>query len=232
MYKHFYNKSSETNLNINVHNSSSPLGPVYSTNEVKSRSRCLTALMLEVPLFLYAIIHCIAATFGLILLTSSSNFLYTTREEIELVTVGSIGCVTSCLALLAVWMRVRSLLVPLILFLLFTIIFDSISIFAYFTTKNANLDLRNGAFVSEAIIKYSADLVLFTALKLLFSLIIFQITVQTYRRNLKLRGGRSPFRIGKKNGSNDKERLAASPKLAENKNSRLNFAQFGYVQEM
>jgi len=56
--------------------------------------------------------------------------------------------------------------------------------------------------------------------------------VQTYRRNLKLRGGRSPFRIGKKNGSNDRERLAASPKFAENKNSKLNFAQFGYVQEM
>jgi len=231
MYKHFYNKSSETNLNINMNTSSSTLGPVYSSSESKSKSRCHTALMLEVPLILYAILHCIAATIGLILLTSSNDFLYTTQEEIELVTVGSIGCVTSCLALLAVWMRVRSLLVPFILFLLFTIILDSISIFAYFTHKE-NIDLENRDFVSEAIIKYSADLVLFTALKLVFSIIIFQITVQTYRRNLKLRGGRSPFRIGNKTCSNDKERLAASPKLAEKKNSRFNYAQFGYVQEM
>ena len=43
----------------------SELGPIYPPRQ---QSRCVTAMMLEVPVFFYGLLHLFAATFGLILL--------------------------------------------------------------------------------------------------------------------------------------------------------------------
>ena len=48
--------------------------------------------------------------------------------------VGSVGAVAAVLALLGVWCRHRPLLLPLLIFLCFTLVLDAVTVFAYFTS--------------------------------------------------------------------------------------------------
>ena len=52
----------------------------------------------------------------------------------ELVVVGSVGAVAAVLALLGVWCRHRPLLLPLVIFLCFSLVLDAVTVFAYFTS--------------------------------------------------------------------------------------------------
>merc|ERR1712025_586228 len=97
----------------------------------KAGSRCYTSILLEFPIFLYGLLHLLAATFGIIILQSSRYSSFSTQEEVELLVVGCVGTAVSILGLLAIWLRVRHLLLPLLLFLVFIILFDAVSIFAY-----------------------------------------------------------------------------------------------------
>merc|ERR1711946_82477 len=100
----------------------------------RAGSRCYTSILLEFPIFLYGLLHLLAATFGIIILQSSRYSSYSTQEEVELLIVGCVGTAVSILGLMAIWFRVRYLLIPLFLFLMIIIIFDAISIFAYITS--------------------------------------------------------------------------------------------------
>ena len=52
----------------------------------------------------------------------------------ELVVVGSVGAAAAVVALLGVWCRHRPLLLPLLIFLCFTLVLDAVTVFAYFTS--------------------------------------------------------------------------------------------------
>jgi hypothetical protein len=102
----------------------------------KAGSRCYTSILLEFPIFLYGLLHLLAVTFGIIILQSSRYSSFSTQEEVELLVVGCVGTAVSILGLMAVWFRFRHLLLPLLLFLVFIIMFDAVSIFAYFTNDS------------------------------------------------------------------------------------------------
>ena len=144
--------------------------------------------------------------------------------------LGVVGSISSSVALLAVWLRMRPMLIPLILFLIFTMVLDAASIFMFYTTLSEQWSQRL-AFIP----RYSHDLVLFIIGKLIYSILLFHSTCQSYRRNLKLRGGRSPFRIQKKNsettGDQENQKHSASPKLSK-KQAKFQYSQFGQVQEL
>merc|ERR1712126_377532 len=222
---------------IGAHSSSqaqSDLGPVYPP---RKQSRCVTAMLLEVPVFLYGLLHLLAATFGLILLQtsteSSSNSSYSTTDEVELLIFGCLGSVTSSLALLAIWIRVRHLLVPLLLFTSFSTVFDAVTLCSYFTSTSRTFLESNVLRGYNVIPKYSQDVLFIVIGKLVISILLFRVVVSAYRRNLKLRGGRSPFRVSKKssgsNISSEKEKMSASPKFQKKSHPP---PQFGFVLEM
>lgn len=88
----------------------------------KAGSRCYTSILLEFPIFLYGLLHLLAATFGVIILQvwcsprrpqvlqlpylqSSRYSSFSTQEEVELLVVGCVGTAVSILGLMAIWFR-------------------------------------------------------------------------------------------------------------------------------
>ena len=133
----------------------------------------------------------------------------------ELLIFGCIGAVASSLALVAIWIRLRHLMVPLLLFVSFSTVFDAVSILSYFTATSRRFLESNILRGYNVIPKYSSEIIFIVIGKLVVSILLFRIIVQAYRRNLKLRGGRSPFRASRKNSCSniDKENISASPKF-------------------
>ena len=162
----------------------------------------------------------------------SSNSSYSSTDEVELLIFGCIGTVASSLALLAIWIRVRHLLVPLLLFISFSTVFDAVSLCSYFTSTSRTFLEANVLRGYNVIPKYSQDILFIVIGKLVISLLLFRVVVSAYRRNLKLRGGRSPFRASRKsscsNISTVKENMSASPTFQKKSHP----PQFGYVIEM
>jgi len=212
----------------------SELGPIYPP---RKQSRCVTAMMLEVPVFFYGLLHLFAATFGLILLQKSSenstNSSYSTKDEVELLIFGCLGSIASSLALLAIWIRVRHLLVPLLLFVSFSTVFDAVTLCSYFTSSSRTFLESNVLRGYNLLPNYSQDILFIVIGKLVISILLFRVVVSAYRRNLKLRGGRSPFRVSRKsscsNISSEKEKMSASPKFQKKSHPP---PQFGFVLEM
>lgn len=88
----------------------------------RAGSRCYTSILLEFPIFLYGLLHLLAATFGIIILQvrcfshisyqyfslhfqSSRYSSFSTQEEVELLIVGCVGTAVSILGLMAIWFR-------------------------------------------------------------------------------------------------------------------------------
>ena len=60
----------------------------------------------------------------------------------------------------------------------------------------------------------SRNVFFFVCVKLVYSLVLIQAVIRAYRRNLKIRGGRSPLRLRSKSPRNvDVENSSGSPKL-------------------
>ena len=145
----------------------------------------------------------------------------------ELLIIGSVGTVSSLFALLGIWFRVRSMMIPLLLFLLFTILMDAVSSFYYFTSytfdsdKIGNdFDFYRGIHTNNLLPSYTRNEMFFVIGKLIFSILLFRSISKCYRRNLLLRGGRSPFRSNKKLNNNNHEGLSISPELSKNSKYR------------
>ena len=118
----------------------------------------------------------------------------------ELSVFGFVGFLVSGLALAAVWFKYRHFLLPLLIFLLFTTIFDSISVFASFTTteEEDNINMDTSQYLTTAsnyFPIFSSDLAVSVVIcKILFSIFLLERVVHNYKKNIKIRGGRSPVR--------------------------------------
>merc|ERR1712110_1305842 len=128
--------------------------------------------------------------------------------------VGCVGTAVSILGLMAIWFRVRYLLLPLLLFLMIIIFFDAISIFAYITSgPPENLGESHYWYKRYMIVPdLSRNVFFFVIVKCVYSLVLVQAVIRAYKRNLKIRGGKSPFRVRSKSPRNeDVENPSGSP---------------------
>merc|ERR1712126_469715 len=88
---------------------------------------------------------------------NSSNSSYSTTDEVELLIFGCLGSIASSLALLAIWICVRHLLVPLLLFVSFSTVFDAVTLCSYFTSSSRTFLESNVLRGYNVIPKYSQD---------------------------------------------------------------------------
>ena len=136
---------------------------------------------------------------------------------------------------LHLFFRMRYLLLPLLLFLVLIILFDAVSIFAYITNghseKSGDYHFRWDFWTSfldiiwqkkhhfryiryMAVPEISRNVFFFVIVKLVYSLVLIQAVIKAYRRNLQIRGGRSPFRVRSMSPRvRDVENPSGSPKL-------------------
>ena len=127
--------------------------------------------------------------------TSDSSKLI---EEVELSVFGLVGLLASSVALAGIWMKYRPCLLPLIIFLLFTIIFDCISVFSSLTAGAEDPGDLTTASTYIPLFSSRQTLVV-VVFKVLFSLFMTERLVYNYRRNIMIRGGRSPVKRNTKN---------------------------------
>merc|ERR1719508_512933 len=92
---------------------------------------CSSSLLLEILLYVHTGLHLLAVALSISVLNHKSNDL----QAVELVVVGMSGALTTTLAIMGLWYRQRQFLLPLVVFLLSTIVLDSISIFYYFVSS-------------------------------------------------------------------------------------------------
>ena len=204
--------SSTTNLGL----SKSPV----SERKTKSRSDC-NKILLTVMFSLYGALHLAVAVLALFLIQvkvlaaphqhSSAHwtryivvFLFQFSgseriiEEVELSVFGLVGFLASGLALAGVCFKYRHFLLPLLLFLLFTTVFDSISVFASFTTPEEEDNSNTSQYLKTArnyFPIFSSGLAVSLVLcKIFFSIFLIERVIHNYKKNIKIRGGRSPVR--------------------------------------
>ena len=117
-------------------------------------------------------------------------------EEVELSVFGFVGFLVSGLALAAVWFKYRHFLLPLLIFLLFTTIFDSISVFASLTSAGETEDTSQYLTTARNYFPTfsSGQAVSVVVCKIFFSIFLLERIIHNYKNNIKIRGGRSPVR--------------------------------------
>merc|ERR1719188_2672108 len=76
-------------------------------------------------------------------------------------------------------------MVPLLLFVSFSTVFDAVSILSYFTATSRRFLESNILRGYNVIPKYSSEIIFIVIGKLVVSILLFRIIVQAYRRNLK-----------------------------------------------
>ena len=172
-----------------------------------SKSSGCNDVLLTVLISLYGALHVAAAGLALFLIqvncterpeTRINVFLFQTEEsdnmieKVELSVFGFVGFLSSSSALAGIWLKYRHCLLPLIIFLIFTTIFDCISVFASLT---AGEEEREGRIARNYLPLLTSRAALWAAVfKILLSLFLLERLVHNYRRNVKIRGGRSPVR--------------------------------------
>ena len=128
-------------------------------------------------------------------------------EAVELSVFGFVGLFSSCAALAGIWLKYRHCLLPLIIFLIFTTIFDCISVCASLTAPDeAPQDLTNAR--NYLPLFSSRESLVGAVIKVLFSLFLLERLLHNYRKNIKIRGGRSPVR---RNNASNENLNSASP---------------------
>ena len=193
-----------------------PVHNQFAQKSSRGSSYCCGRLMLLLAaITIYALFHLLSLSYGVILVQQDIISDLSDYEEIELVTVGCIGSVTSLVAAFGLWFKLRSFLLPLLMFMIFTMILDSVSVFYYFTSPTHSFDqtsnkfdLYRGIHRNQIIPTFTQDAIFLIIGKIIFSLFLSRAIIRTYRYDLRLRGGRSPVRC---NNNNNQEIYSLSP---------------------
>ena len=64
---------------------------------------------------------------------------------------------------------------------------------------------------------YYQDVFFFVVVKLVYSILLLRVILRTFRRNLKFRGGRSPFRMTAKTSDSSSQVESGSPQFKKKK---------------
>ena len=128
--------------------------------------------------------------------TKHTYFEPRSARNVNLKISGFLGFLVSGLALAAVLFQYRHFLLPLLLFLLFTTIFDSISVIASLTsTEDWDEPAQYLTTAWNYFPTFSSGLaVSVMACKIFFSIFLLERVIHNYKKNIKIRGGRSPVR--------------------------------------
>ena len=160
-----------------------------STPKTTTAPCCSSSLLLEILLYVHTGLHLLAVALAISVLNHKSNDL----QAVELVVVGMSGALTTTLAIMGLWYRQRQFLLPLVVFLLSTIVLDSISIFYYFVSS-PNAEPTYPRMSPISLYPNTDRMIPYLILKVVFSFWLVKSLISVYRKNLSIRTGRSPLR--------------------------------------
>jgi len=163
--------------------------PQQSPGEVSSGRAGCTLLLLT----LYCAAHLLMAVHAVLCLTSGPP---PGSHCPELLTLAICGVTAAGLAVLAVWAKIRLLLVPLVLFLVVTLILDLMTLFYFILSGNSFNSIEN---LNPSLAPFSRHSSSFLfVIKFIVSCCLLRLVILLYRKNLLMRTGRSPFRSASK----------------------------------
>eukprot|EP00092_Neocalanus_flemingeri_P045669 GFUD01051149.1.p1 GENE.GFUD01051149.1~~GFUD01051149.1.p1 ORF type:complete len:226 (+),score=59.67 GFUD01051149.1:55-732(+) len=147
-------------------------------------------LLVKMLLYVHTGLHLLAIA----LAASSLHHISSDHTQAaELLIVGTSGALTGIMAMMGLWYKQRQFLLPLVVYLLASIVLDSIAVFYYYVASpNAN---RTYPKMSPISLYPNTDRMMpYLIVKLVLSIWLVKRLITVYRKNLTIRTGKSPLR--------------------------------------
>eukprot|EP00092_Neocalanus_flemingeri_P016937 GFUD01018319.1.p1 GENE.GFUD01018319.1~~GFUD01018319.1.p1 ORF type:complete len:252 (-),score=79.60 GFUD01018319.1:90-800(-) len=180
---------SSTNSSTSPSKSNTTNSSTSPSKSTPATTGCTSSWLLEVLLYVHTGFYLLAGAYAV------SSLHHDTLDNLaaELLMLGTCGALTSTLAIMGLWYRQRQFLLPLVIFLLATIVLDCISVF-YSQVSSPDAEPLFPKMSPISLYPETDHPIPFLLVKLLFTIWLVKRLISMYRKNLSIRTGRSPLR--------------------------------------